>query len=295
MVTKLLVTGSGGLLGSKLSEIAHIKDYDVYSTFNTSSLASVGKPLKLNITDRGEVEKIFTSVKPDVVVHAAALTDVDKCEVERDLALKVNCEGTANVSKAARKFGSFIIYVSTDYVFSGNRGSYIEEDVPDPVNFYGYTKLKGEKTIRDLLEDFCIVRTSVLYGSRPASGKINFALWLIQKMRNDETVKIVDQYASPTLNTNLAEMIVEVIERRLSGIYHLAGASRVSRIEMAMKLADEFSLNRNLVTKAQIEDMAWVAKRPKDSSLNVLKASSTLKNKPLELSKALTKLKTEMT
>jgi dTDP-4-dehydrorhamnose reductase len=293
MVTKILVTGASGLLGSKLVDLALMKGYDVYSAYN-DHIPSLGKPVKLNITEISEVEKVMNSIKPDVIVHAAALTDVDKCEVEKDLAMKVNFKGTMNVAKAARKIGSFIIYISTDYVFYGDRSFYKEDDDPNPVNFYGYTKLKGEEAVMELYEDFCIARTSVLYGSKPARGKVNFALWLLEKFKKGEVIKVVNQYASPTLNTNLAEMLIEVIERRLTGIYHLAGASRVSRIEMATMLADIFNMDKNLIIPSRIEDMSWIAKRPKDSSLNVSKAFSILKTKPLELSKALSKLKAEL-
>lgn len=292
MVTKILVTGASGLLGSKLVDLALIRGYDVYSAYN-DHFPSLGKPVKLNVTEISEVEKVVNSIKPDVIVHTAALTDVDKCEVDRDLAMKVNFEGTVNIAKAAKK-NSFFIYVSTDYIFRGDKGFYSEDDSPDPVNFYGYTKLKGEEAVIEISGDFCIARTSVLYGSKPARGKVNFSLWLLEKLKMGEAVKVVDQYASPTLNANLAEMIIEVIERRLKGIYHLAGASRVSRIEMAMMLAEVFNLDNNLIIPIRIEDMPWIAKRPKDSSLNVSKALSILKTKPLELSKALTRLKDEL-
>jgi len=293
MVTKILVTGASGLLGSKLVDLALMRGYDVYSAYN-DHIPSSGKPVKLNITEISEVEKVMNSIRPDVIVHTAALTDVDKCEVEKDLAIKVNYEGTMNVAKVARKIGSFIIYISTDYVFYGDKGFYKEDDDPNPVNFYGYTKLKGEEAIMEQYEDFCIARTSVLYGSKPARGKVNFALWLLEKFKKGEVIKVVNQYASPTLNTNLAEMLIEVIERKLTGVYHLAGASRVSRTEMATMLADIFNMDKNLIIPSRIEDMSWIAKRPKDSSLNVSKALSTLKTKPLELSKALSKLKAEL-
>ncbi|MCK4474966.1 sugar nucleotide-binding protein, partial [Candidatus Bathyarchaeota archaeon] len=132
----------------------------------------------------------------------------------------------------------------------------------------------------------------VIYGSIPATGKINFALWLLNKLKRKEKVKIVtDQWNSPTLNTNLANMILEVLERKLTGIFHLAGATRISRHEFARLLAENFSLDENLITPVSSEEIKWIAKRPKDSSLNVNKAYQALKNKPLKIHEALEKMK----
>ncbi|MFN3384911.1 MAG: SDR family oxidoreductase, partial [Archaeoglobaceae archaeon] len=207
---------------------------------------------------------------------------------------KINVVGTKNVSKLCKEFKAFLIYVSTDYVFKGDKGMYGEEEETDPINYYGFTKLEGEKIVKGLGE-FCIARTSVIYGSKPASGKTNFALWLIEKLRKEEAVSVVsDQYNSPTLNTNLAEMLLEIAERRLSGIYHLAGATRMSRYEFAKLVAKTFDLSKDLIRPTSMESLNWVAKRPRDSSLNVSKAMRELRNKPKEIKLALNELKDEM-
>jgi len=290
----LLVTGASGLLGSKIVEIAVARGYEVYSAYN-EHYPLLGEPVKLDVTNRVNVRRVIEGIKPQVIVHAAAMTDVDKCELEKNLALKVNYEGTVNVARVAKSVGAFLIYVSTDYVFKGDKGFYKEEDVTEPVNFYGYSKLKGEDAVRDICDVFCIARTSVLYGSRPARGKVNFVLWLIEKLRKGESVRIVsDQFISPTLNTNLAEMLLEVADRELTGVYHLAGASRVSRLDLAFELAEVFDLNKRLIHSVKMDDMNWVAKRPRDSSLDVSKAARTLKNKPLTLREALTRLRFEL-
>ncbi|HEX7482922.1 MAG TPA: SDR family oxidoreductase, partial [Candidatus Bathyarchaeia archaeon] len=241
-----------------------------------------------------QVDESFKAIKPDVVVHAATLTDVDKCETNKELAWKINVEGTKNIVEAAHDGGSFLIYISTDYVFSGEKGFYKETDKPDPINYYGVTKLKAEEIVRTQAEYF-IARPSVIYGSTPAAGKVNFALWLIETLRKGERVKIVtDQWNTPTLNTNLAEMTLEVVERRLTGIYHLCGATRVSRIEFAEKIADSFGLDKGLIDSVSSSQFTWPAKRPMDSSLDTSKAQSTLKNKPLEIAEALKQLKFEL-
>jgi dTDP-4-dehydrorhamnose reductase len=168
---------------------------------------------------------------------------------------------------------------------------YKEEDETNPINYYGYTKLLGE----NYCQDFCIARTCVIYGAKPASGKVNFVLWLINKLENGESVKIIiDQFITPTLNTNLAKMVLEIAERKITGIFHLAGATRVSRFKFAKEIAKEFGLDENLIMPAKMNDISWIAKRPKDSSLDTSKAAKYLNEKPYELKKALKVLKEEM-
>ncbi len=290
---KLLITGASGLYGSKLAQLALAKGIEVFSS-DIQSLTVYGQFVELDITNRTRVEEVFQSLKPDVVVHAATLTDVDKCELNKALAWKVNVDGTKNIADAAQNAESFVIYISTDYVFSGEKGCYHEYDARDPVNYYGLTKVEAEEIIKALPEYF-IARPSVIYGSTPAAGKVNFALWLIETLRRGERVKILtDQYNTPTLNSNIAEMTLEAAERRLTGIYHLCGSSRVSRYEFAIKLADIFGLDRDLIDKAVSSQFSWPARRPMDSSLDTSKAHRNLQCKPLEIDDALKRLKHEL-
>ena len=290
---KLLITGASGLYGSKLAQIALDKGFEVYSC-DIQNLSVFGTFVKLDISDKPLVQEAFANIKPDVVVHAATLTDVDKCELNKELAWKVNVEGTKNIVDASKGASSFLIYISSDYVFNGETGCYKEADKPDPINFYGVTKLKSEEIVKTLPEYF-IARPSVMYGSIPAAGKVNFALWLIETLRKGEHVKIVtDQFNTPTLNTNLAEMTIEVIERRLTGTFHLCGATRVSRFEFAQQIADAFDLDKGLIDKVLSLQFKWPARRPMDSSLDTSKAQKTLRCRPLEMAEALHRLKFEL-
>jgi dTDP-4-dehydrorhamnose reductase len=290
---KLLITGASGLYGSKLAQMALSKNYEVYSS-DIQSLSIYGNFVKLDISGKEQVDEAFKTIKPDVVVHAATLTDVDKCELNKELAWKVNVEGTKNIVEAAKTAGSFLIYISTDYVFGGETGNYKETDTPNPINYYGVTKLKAEEIVKTQKEYF-IARPSVIYGSTPAAGKVNFALWLIETLRKDERVKIItDQWNTPTLNTNLANMTLEVIARKLTGIYHLCGATRISRFDFAEQIADVFSLDKSLIDKVLSSQFTWPAKRPMDSSLDTSKAQQTLQLKPLEMNEALKQLKFEL-
>ena len=290
---KLLITGASGLYGSKLAQMALAKNIEVYSSA-IQGLSVYGSFVKLDISGKEQVEEAFKTIKPDVVVHAATLTDVDKCELNKELAWKVNVEGTRNIVEAAKNAGSFLVYISTDYVFSGDKGNYKETDKPGPINYYGLTKLKAEEIVQTQKEYF-IGRPSVIYGSTPAAGKVNFALWLIETLRKGERVKIVtDQWNTPTLNTNLAEITLEVIERRVTGIYHTCGATRVSRLEFAEQIAEAFGLDTGLIDKVPSSQFTWPAKRPMDSSLDTSKAQKTLQKKPLEMAQALKRLKLEV-
>jgi dTDP-4-dehydrorhamnose reductase len=290
---KLLITGASGLYGSKLAQLALAAGIDVYSS-DVQNLTVYGKYVKLDVTAKTHVEDVFQDIKPDVVVHAASLTDVDKCELNKDVAWRVNVEGTKNIAAASQKHESFLIYISTDYVFSGEKGCYVESDAANPLNYYGLTKLEAEYLIQELPE-YMIARPSVIYGSTPAAGKVNFALWLIETLRKGERVKIVtDQWNTPTLNTNLAEMTLEVVERRLMGIYHLCGATRLSRFEFAKMIATTFGLDKSLIDPVNSERFVLPAKRPADSSLDTTKAQRDFHCKPLKMAEALERLKLEL-
>lgn len=290
----VLVTGASGLLGSKLVKILIDEGYTVYSGY-FGNMPNNGLPVKVDVSDENCVERVFEFSKPDVVVHAAALTNVDTCELKKDEAWKTNVVGAKNVVKISKKYHAFLVYVSTDYIFKGDKGMYREDDTPEPINYYGYTKLKGEEEVKSSLEEYCIARTSVLYGSVPASGKTNFVLWIIDKLKKKEKINVVvDQYNSPTLNTNLAIMLSEIIERKLIGVYHLAGATRISRYDFAKIVAEAFNLDKSLITPTTSDKISWAAQRPKDSSLDVGKALRTLNNKPFDINTALKILRSEI-
>jgi dTDP-4-dehydrorhamnose reductase len=201
---------------------------------------------------------------------------VDRCETNRELAWSINAEGTGNVAEACRKIGAKLIYVSTDYVFDGNKGMYKEEDEPKPVNYYGLSKLRGEELVKKTCDAFVVARTSVLYGWHPS--KRNYATWIMDSLKNRKRINVVtDHYNSPTYADDLAETISRVIERDVNGILHVSGKDRVSRYDFAMEIAEVFGLDASLVTPVKMADLkAWVARRPRDSSLDVGKAENEL-------------------
>jgi dTDP-4-dehydrorhamnose reductase len=287
---KLLVTGASGLLGHKVALLALKKGHEVYSMYKEHPI-NLGTPIQLNLTNQNEISKVINKLKPEAIIHTAAYTNVDGCEINKDLAWKVNAEATKHIAIASANINAHLTYVSTDYVFDGEKGLYTEEDKTNPINYYGYTKLKGEEFIQKHNREWCITRASVIYGWTQTQ-KLNFATWLINNLKQQKQVKILtDQYVSPTLNTNLAEMLLEITERKITGILHTAGATRVSRHGFALQLAQVFNLNTNLIKPAKMNEISWKAKRPKDSSLDVSKANTLFSVKPLKLNQALGKMK----
>jgi len=293
---RVLITGANGLLGSKLSEIYSRRGHVVYAGF-TSVPPAIGKPVQMDVTDKVTVREGFENCSPDIVYHCAAVTNVDACEADPNLANEVNVEWTRYIVHEAKRVGCQVIYISTDYVFDGQQGCYREEDAPNPINVYGKTKLEAERVVLASGRPSVIARTSVIFGASPSSGKQNFALWVMDSLRRGERVQaLTDMYACPTYNQNLAEMLIETAERGFAGICHLCGATRVSRYDFAVAIAETFGLDRSMVQPAVSADIGpkMKAKRPPDSSLDNSKSLRMLRTRPMELKDALAAMKAEM-
>lgn len=269
---RVLVTGSSGLLGLTLIEVFN-NSHEVIPTFATKRVFE--QALHMDICDEEEVRRVLRQVRPEVIVHAAAMTDVDGCEVDRECAWLTNVVGTENLAKEARELGCKLIYISTDYVFDGKKGMYTEEDKPNPINYYGLTKLEGEKKVMEHCEDYLIIRTSGLYGWHPY--RQNFVTWLIKELEAGKVVKVVeDQYYSPTYTAELAKILLKVVNRDEQGLIHVAG-ERLSRLELAGLVAVVFGLDSTHILPVSREAIGWRANRPRDSSLNTSKLKKLTK------------------
>ena len=291
MVDKILITGASGLLGQSLVKLAGVKGHEVCSLYHTHPPRS-GRTLQIDLTDAKAVEDLLQMEAPNVVINTASITDVDLCEREPELAMRVNGTAAGYLAEACERIQAFLVHVSTDYVFDGIKGNYSENDETAPVNCYGSSKLLGERLTLGRGKS-CIARTSVLYGWG-RQNRANFATWLHGKLSRREQVNVVtDQFASPTLNSSLAEMILELSGRRLSGIFHVSGATRASRYGFAIALAQQFGFDTNLVIPVESSSVGWVARRPRDSSLNVAKAMEILDNKPATMDAGLRKFAQE--
>ncbi len=288
---KLLVTGASGLLGNKTVTLAE-SDYLVTPTDVTEPLHP--NAVKTDITDSAGVANLFRKLEPDIVIHTASETNVDRCETEKERAWKINVEGTRNIAEACQKTNAKLVCISTDYVFDGEKGLYDEEDKPNPINYYGLTKLEGEKQVIKHCKNYAILRTSVLYGRHP--WKQDFATWIINKLKQNQKITVVDDhFNTPTLADNLASMALEIGARDLQGIFHTSGCERISRYEFAKRIAETFDLEPGLIKPIKMSELtAWIAKRPKDSSLSTEKVQKQLKTKPLNITGGLNKMKQEM-
>jgi dTDP-4-dehydrorhamnose reductase len=287
---RILVTGASGLLGSKL--VAQARRYfNVVSTYRTES--RFPNSVRMDITKESDVRRAFSSFKPNVVVHAAAETNVDRCEADKERAWRVNVGGTKNIADMSNVIGARMLYVSTDYVFSGEQGLYTERDAPNPVNHYGTTKLEGERYVTRTCREYTIARTSVLYGQHPS--KSNFAKWVITALEESEPISVVDDhYNSPTLASNLAEAILEMIQKNLNGLYHMTGSERITRFDFALRIANNFDLDSSLIKPLRMSELkAWAAKRPRDSSLRIDKIQKQIKTKLLDVNAGLKRMKRE--
>jgi len=246
------------------------------------------------MTSKKEVKQLVASCEPDVIVNCAAMTNVDACEHERELAWKVNVEGLENIIEAARRTNAKIVHVSSDYIFDGKAGPYTEDDRPNPLSYYGKTKLAGENALRASGLDYFIPRTMVLFGF--AQGvKPNFALWLINNLERRQTVRIVDdQFGNPTLADDLAFAIVRALEVERSGIYNIAGRDIVSRYDFAVRLARVFDLDPGLITPIKTSQLRQPAPRPLKSGLITLKAEVELGITPSTVEQGLAILKSQL-
>ena len=280
---RVLITGGSGLLGWWLARSFMKAGYQVVSTFNNSEPSGLDgvEWKRLDITRPEQVSRVVLESKPDIIIHSAAYTDVDGCEVNRKRALEVNYHGTLWVSRAAASLGARLVYISTDYVFDGSKGEYKEDDEPDPVNYYGLSKLLGEAASL-ALKGSLVVRVSGLYGYSP-TGKRNFAINAVEKLLSGGVVKAFhDQFLSPTYVPELSDLIAKAVEMQVEGLIHIAG-DRLSRYQQALLIADALGVPRDRVRPVSMMELSLPAKRPRDSSLDTSRARSLgLAHKPQE-------------
>jgi dTDP-4-dehydrorhamnose reductase len=274
MKKRILVTGAKGLLGRKVIEVFHREsDYEIIAT---SSRKSKDVSVELDITNKENVREVLSQFRPDIIINTAAYTNVDKAEEERELAYLVNATGVANLGEASRIYGSKVVQISTDYVFDGVKGNYTEDSRPEPINYYGKTKLAGENLLKVQTDNYAIVRTQVLYGYAP-DVKENFALWVIDNLSVGKTIRVVtDQIGNPTLADELAYALLKVCEKDVVGVYHFSGNEALSRYDFAKLIADVFSLPTELITPIKSSELSQPARRPSNSTFVCLKAKTEL-------------------
>ncbi len=295
---KILVVGSNGLLGQKLCEII-VRG----GAYNLTIASIEEKPLRqvvgaqyirVDITNKKDVKSLVSTCHPDVIINAAAMTNVDACETERELCWRINVDGVENLVDAAKKSNTKVVHISTDYIFDGKNGPYAEDDRPEPLSYYGKSKLASENLLRTSGVPFLIARTMVLYGFAPGV-KANFALWLIDSLESKKAVNVVDdQIGNPTLVDDLAYGLIQGFEMERTGVYNLAGREILTRYEFALKLAKVFNLDAALINPITTDSLKQPAPRPLKSGLITLKAEVELGFKPSTAEQGLLILKTQL-
>jgi dTDP-4-dehydrorhamnose reductase len=273
---KLLVTGCNGLLGQKVVELARPHYWIVGIDLQDKAIGSVDEYMILDISQREAVLDAVVGISPTSIVNTAALTNVDVCERERDLAWRVNVDGVRNLIEAGQRVKSPLVQISSDYVFDGRAGPYSEDDDPHPIGFYGLTKLESERILAGSKSPWAVVRTNVLYGW--ARGvRLNFVLWIRAQLSSGKYIQVaIDQYSNPTLVENLAQGILALLRGNHSGIYHVAGANYVSRWAFALKIAQVFELNPELITPVISSQLFQRAPRPHWGGLKTVRTAKKL-------------------
>ncbi len=280
---RTLVVGGSGFVGRYL-----VRHFDAVGT---SGRGRDGFP-KLDITRRQEVERLFERFRPELVINAAAMTNVDECERRREEAFMINADGVMNISEAAYRVKAKLVQISTDYVFDGAKGDYGEDDPTNPVNVYGSSKLRGE--LYALERDALVLRISSPFGINLGRGKESFFEYVLRALAGGERVKaLVDQITTPTFVEDVPEAIDALVQRGSAGTFHLAVREAISRYEFAIKVAEFAGFEPGRVDRITSREMNFYARRPRDTSMKTDKISGSFRT--TELSKALKDLVTAAT
>jgi len=263
----VLVVGVG-FFGEKLFRTLSAADIEVQGTMPTE----INGFSKLDITSKDDIESVFSDSMPEIVVHTAAISNVDYCEQHKDEAFNVNVAGTKNIAEACKKNNAKLVFLSTDYVFDGKKGNYAEDDKTNPIQYYGATKLLGEQEALKLSEAL-VLRTSSLYGYNSANDRQCFPVFVLNQLRQGKEVTAALQVTCPTLIDDLANALLQLLELNASGIFHAVGSDAMTRFDVAKIVAELFELDDGLIKKAS--DLHLAAKRPQNSSLSIKKLSSS--------------------
>ena len=291
---KILITGANGFLGHYLAQQLLEKKYSVIATGKGDCRLPFKEDecfqyITMDFTDPFAVHDVFEKYKPDVVVHAGAISKPDECQLEQWQAYITNVEATVTILLNAEEQKSFFVFLSTDFVFDGEKGMYKEDDEPAPVNFYGKTKLEAEDAVKEYEHGWAIVRTVLVYG-KPLAGRSNILSIVKDKLEKGEEYPVVDdQMRTPTYVEDLAAGIVLIIEKKANGIYHLSGSDVLTPYEMACKAADYLGLNKSLIKKVTAADFSQPAKRPLKTGFIIDKAKKELGYMPVSFDEGLAK------
>jgi dTDP-4-dehydrorhamnose reductase len=281
---KVFITGANGLLGQKL--VAQLVEKGAFQVFASGKgecrLPGEGfEYVSVDITDESSVEKALGEIKPDVIIHGAAMTHVDQCELNQEACYDANVNATAYLIKAAEVAKAHFIFVSTDFIFSGEEGPLDENAEAAPVNYYGETKLQGEQLVMACQTKWSIARTVLVFGIAHDMSRTNIILWVKSSLEAGKEIQVVDdQFRTPTLAEDLATGCILIAEQQAEGIYNISGPDFLTPYEMANITADYFGLNKELIKRADSTTFTQPAKRPLKTGFIITKAREELGFEP---------------
>lgn len=273
----ILIIGANGFTGRQiLNDLVAREIYNITacSLHNDILAGNSYQFTRADIRNAQEVQLLFREVCPDVVINTSALSVPDFCETHHNEARATNITAVENLARACEQYGSRFIHLSTDFVFDGrNDRLYTEEDQPNPVNYYGITKLEGEERVAEYCGNYAIVRVVVVYGKALPGQHGNIIQLVANKLRNGETIRVVsDQWRTPTYVGDISYAIERLMHHSHNGIYHVCGSDCVSIADIAYRVADILELDRSLILPVTTEEMQETTPRPRFSGLNIAKA-----------------------
>jgi len=277
---KILVTGSNGLLGQKLiGLLSQDKGIELIATARKKLAFPLikGKFFPLDITNSENTESVILKTKPDVVINTAAMTQVDQCETEQEACWKNNVLAVENVVKTCEKSGSHLIHISTDFIFDGTFGPLDESAVPNPISFYGKSKLAGEEIVKQSKLHWAILRTVLVFGVTKDMSRSNIVLWVKKSLEEGKVINVVnDQWRTPTLAEDLAMGCYLAAVKKAKGIYNISGYEMMTPYDIAIKTAEYFGLDKSLINQTDSTKFKQPAARPPKTGFIIDKAKREL-------------------
>ena len=283
---KILISGSNGLLGQKLVQlVGNYPDLTVLATgrgkCRIQELPPNASYQSCDISSEEMTLHVFQHFMPDVVIHSAAMTNVDECELDPENCRIQNVDATRNVIRACEQVSAHLIHLSTDFIFDGAGGPYDEDALPNPISIYGQSKLDAEKLVQQAHCPWSIVRTILVYGVAPGLSRSNIILWVKASLEQGKEIQVVDdQFRTPTLAEDLAEGCLLIAEKKATGIFNISGKDFLTPYEMALHTADFFHLDKKLIKRADSSTFSQPAKRPPRTGFNISKAEKILGYQP---------------
>ena len=277
-MNRILVVGAESLIGQNLCKIATQRGMNVVGTYKKTSWARYCLVGIMDPMNAEEVKEVMKRYQPEVVFIDSSCDSPEYCETHPQEAWASNVEGVLNIVTSAKEFGSRVFSVSTDLIFSGDKGSkYVETDAPEPLSKYAQMKLESERVVLDASKQNCICRVSATYGINKATPKYNFITWALDQLKSNRQVKLLeDQYVTPSYAPDCAEEMLLMADRMCAGIYHLAVDECLSRYEMGIKLAETIELDSSLCVKIKSDDVEPIVIRGKNTCLDSSKVTKEI-------------------